>query len=64
VISDSGASQEKPPDGYLGGWPRVVHECLDRLARNEPPPATPRDMACAATLAWDAYRLAGEATTR
>ena len=62
VITDAGSSQEKPPEGYLSGWPRVVHECLDRLARKEPPPATARDMARAATLAWDAYRLAHEPT--
>ena len=60
VITDTGLTQEKPPEGYLGGWPRVVHECLDRLATNQPPPATPRDMARAATLAWDAYRIAHE----
>ena len=30
----------KAPEGYLSGWPRVVNECLDRIGRGEPPPAT------------------------
>jgi predicted dehydrogenase len=51
----------KAPDGYLGGWPRVVNECLDRIGRGDPPPATARDCARAVTLIFDAYRMAGEA---
>jgi predicted dehydrogenase len=50
----------KAPDGYLSGWPRVVHECLDRIGRGEPPPATARDCARAVSLVFDAYRMAGE----
>jgi predicted dehydrogenase len=48
------------PAGYLSGWPRVVNECLDRIGRGEPPPATARDCARAVSLVFDAYRLAGE----
>jgi predicted dehydrogenase len=48
------------PAGYLSGWPRVVNECLDRIGRGDPPPATPRDCARAVTLVFDAYRMAGE----
>ena len=50
----------KAPDGYLGGWPRVVNECLDRIGRGDPPPATARDCARAVSLVFDAYRMAGE----
>jgi predicted dehydrogenase len=50
----------RAPEGYLGGWPRVVNECLDRIARGAPPPATPRDCARAVSLIFDAYRMAGE----
>ena len=48
------------PEGYLSGWPRVVNECLDRIARGDPPPATARDCARAVSLIFDAYRMAGE----
>jgi hypothetical protein len=48
------------PEGYVGGWPRVVAECLDRVGRGERPPTDFRDCAAAVTLIWDAYRLAGE----
>ena len=48
------------PDGYLSGWPSVVNECLDRIGRGEPPPATARDCARAVSLIFDAYRMAGE----
>jgi predicted dehydrogenase len=50
----------KAPEGYLSGWPRVVNECLDRIGRGEPPPATPRDCARAVSLIFDSYRMAGE----
>lgn len=48
-----------PPD-YLGSWPGVVRDCLDRIGRGEPPPATARDCARAVSLTFDAYRAAGE----
>jgi predicted dehydrogenase len=50
----------KAPEGYLSGWPRVVNECLDRIGRGEPPPATARDCARAVSLIFDAYRMAKE----
>jgi predicted dehydrogenase len=50
----------KAPEGYLSGWPRVVNECLDRIGRGEPPPATARDCAKAVQLIFDAYKMAGE----
>ena len=49
------------PEGYINGWPRVIKECLDRVGRGEPPPATARDCARAVSLIFDAYRMAGEA---
>jgi predicted dehydrogenase len=48
-----------PPD-YIGSWPGVVKDCLDRIGRGEPPPASVRDCARAVTLTFDAYRMAGE----
>ena len=48
------------PAGYLSGWPKVVDECLNRIGRGEPPPATPRDCARAVSLVFDSYRMAGE----
>jgi predicted dehydrogenase len=48
------------PAGYSSGWPRVVNECLDRIGRGDPPPATARDCARAVSLVFEAYRLAGE----
>ena len=50
------------PAGYLSGWPKVVDECLNRIGRGEPPPATARDCARAVSLVFDAYRAAGERT--
>jgi len=50
----------KAPEGYLSGWPRVVNECLDRIGRGDPPPATARDCAKAVQLIFDAYKMAGE----
>jgi len=49
------------PDGFTGSWPGVVKDCLDRIGRGEPPPATVRDCARAVSLTFDAYRAAGEA---
>jgi predicted dehydrogenase len=54
----------KAPEGYLSGWPRVVNECLDRIGRGEPPPATAEDCARAVSLIFDAYRMAGEQVVR
>jgi predicted dehydrogenase len=48
-----------PPD-YVGSWPGVVKDCLDRIGRGEPPPASVRDCARAVSLTFDAYRMAGE----
>jgi predicted dehydrogenase len=48
-------------EDYLSGWPRVVHECLNRIGQGAPPPATARDCARAVSLVFDAYRMAGEA---
>ena len=48
-----------PPD-FIGSWPGVVHDCLDRVGRGEPPPATARDCARAVALTFDSYRAAGE----
>ena len=48
-----------PPD-YVGSWPGVVKDCLDRIGRGEPPPASVHDCARAVTLTFDAYRMAGE----
>jgi hypothetical protein len=39
----------------------VVKDCLDRIGRGEPPPATVHDCARAVSLTFDAYRMAGEA---
>lgn len=51
----------KAPTNYVGSWPGVVADCLDRIGRGEPPPASARDCARAVSLTFDAYRLAGEA---
>jgi predicted dehydrogenase len=45
---------------YVGGWDRVVIECVERLGRGEPPPMSAQDCARAIQLTDDAYRLAGE----
>ena len=47
------------PATYLASWPGVVNDCLDRIGRGDPPPATPRDCARAVSLIFDAYRMAG-----
>ena len=44
--------------GYVGGYRRVLMECLARLDAGEPPPITAQDCARAVTLIHDAYRLA------
>lgn len=48
-----------PPE-YVGSWPGVVKDCLDRIGRGEPPPASVHDCARAVSLTFDAYRMAGE----
>jgi predicted dehydrogenase len=50
----------KAPPDYVGSWPGVVKDCLDRIGRGEPPPASVRDCARAVSLTFDAYRMAGE----
>jgi predicted dehydrogenase len=60
IIGPDRNETSKAPDGYLSGWPRVVDECLNRIGRGEPPPATARDCARAVSLTFDAYRMAGE----
>jgi predicted dehydrogenase len=61
IIRPDGRTETvKAPYGYLSGWPRVVNECLNRIAKGEPPPATARDGARAASLVFDAYKMAGE----
>src|SRR5438093_6869936 len=50
----------KAPPDFVGSWPGVVKDCLDRIGRGEPPPASVRDCARAVTLTFDAYRMAGE----
>jgi predicted dehydrogenase len=61
IVGPGRNETSKAPDGYLSGWPRVVDECLNRIGRGEPPPATARDCARAVQLIFDAYRIAGEA---
>ena len=62
IIGPDGRNETvSAPEGYVNGWPRVIKECLDRVGRGEPPPATARDCARAVSLIFDAYRMAGEA---
>jgi predicted dehydrogenase len=48
------------PSGYVSSWPGAVNDCLDRIGRGEPPPATARDCARAVSLIFNSYRMAGE----
>jgi predicted dehydrogenase len=48
------------PRDYVGSWPGVVKDCLDRIGRGEPPPASAHDCARAVALTFDAYQAAGE----
>lgn len=48
------------PADYVGSWRGVVKDCLDRIGRGEPPPASVHDCARAVSLTFDAYRMAGE----
>jgi predicted dehydrogenase len=60
IVGPGRDDTRRAPEGYLSGWPRVVHECLERIGRGEPPPASARDCARAVSLIFDAYRIAGE----
>jgi predicted dehydrogenase len=51
---------ERAAAGFIPGWPGVVHDCLDRLAKGMPPSANARDGARASSLAFEAYKIAGE----
>ena len=64
IVGPGRDETRRAPEGYLSGWPRVVRECLDRIGRGEPPPATARDCARAVSLIFDAYRIAGEQVRR
>ncbi len=48
------------PRDYVGSWPGGVKDCLDRIGRGEPPPASVRDCTRAVSLTFDAYRAVGE----
>ena len=50
----------KAPPDFVGSWPGVVKDCLDRIGRGEGPPSSVHDCARAVTLTFDAYRAAGE----
>ncbi len=60
IVGPGRDDTRRAPEGYLSGWPRVVHECLERIGRGEPPPASARDCARAVSLIFDAYRMTGE----
>jgi predicted dehydrogenase len=60
IVGPGRDETRRAPEGYLSGWPRVVHECLDRIGRGEPPPASARDCARAVSLIFDADRMSGE----
>jgi hypothetical protein len=64
IIGPDRDETRRAPEGYLSGWPKVVRECLDRVGRGEPPPATARDCARAVSLIFDSYRMAGEKIVR
>jgi predicted dehydrogenase len=60
IIAPGRDETVKAPSDYVGSWPGVVADCLDRIGRGEPPPASARDCARAVSLTFDAYRVAGE----
>jgi len=64
IVGPGRDETRRAPEGYLSGWPRVVNECLERIGRGEPPPASARDWARAVSLIFDAYRMAGEVSSR
>ncbi len=63
IVGPGRDETRRAPEGYLSGWPRVVHECLERIGRGEPPPASARDCARAVSLIFDAYRMSGEVSS-
>ena len=64
IIGPSRNERLRAPAGYVGSWPGVVKDCLDRIGRGEPPPASARDCARAVSLTFDAYRSAGESDAK
>jgi predicted dehydrogenase len=60
IIAPGRDETVRAPAAYVGSWPGVVADCLDRIGRGEPPPASVRDCARAVSLTFDAYRMAGE----
>ena len=60
IIAPGRDETVRPPAAYVGSWPGVVADCLDRIGRGEPPPASVRDCARAVSLTFEAYRMAGE----
>ena len=60
IVAPGRDETSRAPDSYVAGWPGVVHDCLDRIGRGEPPQTTAHDCARAVTLVFDAYRMAGE----
>jgi len=60
IVGPGRDETRRAPEGYVFGWPKVVKECLDRVGRGDPPPATARDCARAVSLVFDAYRKSGE----
>ena len=64
IIGPGRNETQQAAPGYVGSWPGVVKDCLDRIGRGEPPPASVRDCARAVSLTFDAYRAAGETTYR
>lgn len=60
IIGPGRDEMRQAPAGYVGSWRGVVKDCLDRIGRGEPPPASARDCGRAVSLTFDAYRAAGE----
>jgi len=60
IIGPGRDETRQAPAGFVGSWRGVVKDCLDRIGRGEPPPASARDCARAVSLTFDAYRAAGE----
>ena len=60
IIGPGRHETQQAPAGFVGSWAGVVKDCLDRIGRGEPPPASAHDCARAVTLTFDAYRAAGE----
>lgn len=60
IIGPGRDETQQAPASFVGSWRGVVKDCLDRIGRGEPPPASARDCARAVSLTFDAYRAAGE----